>query len=97
MENNEKAKCSIGQKLEEQCNETIFCRSKGFINVHSLRDKEKMLIQWRSGIFLEDDDFVCFHHQQIFLIRYERLQRYCIDPKKCHKSKITSKYDSYYK
>ena len=95
MESSVLSQCNLGNILEEECHKVTFIRKQGFLKLNSFSDNEKALIQWRSGISLDEADTVCFHHEKRFLAVYERLQRYCIDPRSIHKKKISSKYNFY--
>ena len=84
-------KCSIGISLDLDCNKTIFSRAVGIKFAKDVSSEERKLIVWRSKISLEDNSSVCFHHEKIYLTRYESLQRYCCDPNRVHDVQKTSK------
>lgn len=94
MESSSLSQCNLGSKLEDECHKITYSRKQGFLKYSSFSDNEKALIHWRSGVLLHEDDNVCFHHEKVFLSRYESLQRFCADPKSIHKKKISRKYNS---
>lgn len=83
--------CKIGQSKNEHCHKLSYCRKTGFINISELKQTDRELLQWRCEISLADKDQVCFHHEKVYLSRYENLQKYCFDPFSVHKKHITSK------
>ena len=89
MDNN----CCIGKSLNgDQCHQTIFNRKAGLIDCSEFSVEDLELLKWRSTVNITCEDKICFHHKQVFLTRYENLQRCCIDPYAKHKSQVTSKY-----
>jgi len=54
-------------------------------------ENDTHLLLWRAGIALEPStsDKLCFHHEKLFLSRYEGLQRFCCDPFTVHKKHAT--------
>jgi hypothetical protein len=87
--------CSIGKTLAEPCH-VISTNSKtvGFLNVNDLEVDDQLLLSLRTGVNLDtiDNGTVCFHHERQFLRQYENNQKYCIDPFRRHKKRITSKF-----
>lgn len=86
--------CSIGIALEEECHKKIYCRNVGTLAASDLSQDDKKLLEWRSGVLLRDDSTVCFHHEKMYISRYEYTQKYCSDPFKLHKKRISSKFAS---
>jgi hypothetical protein len=83
--------CKIGHCKNEHCHKLTYCRKIGLISISELKQKDRELLQWRCEISLDDQDQVCFHHEKLYLSRYENLQKYCCDPFSLHKKHITSK------
>ena len=84
--------CKIGSSLGDVCHKTTHCRKEGFVSVTELSEEDKELLKWRCGINnLSSGDSVCFHHEKLYLSRFESLQTFCADPYKRHKKHITSK------
>ena len=83
-------KCAVGQKLNSGCHETTYTGKVGFLQFSQLGKEEKSLLQWRCEASFKEMDTLCFHHEKIFLSRYESLQFYCANPWMVHKKKIKS-------
>lgn len=86
--------CSVGAALADACHSLNFCRKTGLRKICTLSDSDRHLLEWRSGVSstLTVDGTLCFHHEKVFLSRYESLQKYCCDPFKKHQKNITSKH-----
>ena len=93
IETSDSTQCNLGKGLKDECHKTVHSRKKGYMKFNSFSDNEKALIIWRSGLSLDDDDSVCFHHEKMFLRKYETLQRYCVDPRSIYKKKVSRKYN----
>ena len=59
--------CDLGNKLENECHKGTYSRKKGFLQFSAFSDAEKALLQLISGISLDEDDCVCFHHMKVFI------------------------------
>lgn len=84
--------CSIGLFLNQDCHKFHYCRKAGLLKVTDFSEEDKELMQWRCGYQFHNDDKVCFHHEKLYLTRYESLQKYCADPFTVHNKHITSKF-----
>ena len=86
--------CSIGSFIEDTCHLKRYCRRTGLLQISELSDRDKQLLQWRSGVSLDivQNGTLCFHHERVLLSQFESTQRYCCDPFKVHKKHVTSKY-----
>ena len=75
--------CTIGIKLERKCHKTTYSQEIGLINFDVFSEKEKLLLTLRTQI--QEIPNICYHHKQIYLIRYAMLQRKCANPFKLYK------------
>ena len=75
--------CTIGIKLERICHKTNYSQEIGLIHFDALGEREKLLLTLRNKT--EERSNICYHHKQIYLIRYAMSQRKCADPFKLHK------------
>ena len=83
--------CSIGSILSEECHKLTLCRQVGFACLDNLSSDQKQLLEWRSGVILDEGNSLCYHHEKKYVSRYEYLQKFCCDPLKLHKIQIKSK------
>ena len=74
---------TIGIKLESKCHKTTYSQEIGLINFDVFSEREKILLTLRTQI--EEISNVCYHHKQIYLIRYAMSQRKCADSFKLRK------------
>jgi hypothetical protein len=85
-------KCVVGETLQEDCNliSEGFNRKAGFYNISDLSKESQQLITLRSGVNIGEspDATLCYHHEKLFLSRYESLQKFCCDPFKKHKKHV---------
>ena len=65
--------CTVGIKLESKCHKTAYSQEIGLINFDVFSEREKLLLTFRTQI--EEISIICYHHKQIYLIRYVILQR----------------------
>lgn len=81
--------CNIGKFEHSQCHLTTYCSHKGLKPVKDFSPEEQLLLNRRSGVSLNAEDNVCFHHQALLLERFEFLQRSCCNPfnKKNHSNR----------
>ena len=75
--------CTIGIELERLCHKTTYSQEIGLINFDVLSKRQKLLLTLRTQI--EETSNICYHHKQIYFIRYKMSQRKCADPFKLHK------------
>ena len=78
-------RCSIGLDLNDDCHKTAYSRNTGLILATELSQENKRMLEWRSGLTLSDKSTICVHHEELFLSRFESLQKYCCDPLNVHK------------
>lgn len=83
--------CFIGIQLDEECHKTTYCRTSGFKSLSDLESSDRHLLEWRTGIVSANTDRVCFHHEKVYLSRYESLQKFCCDPDQIHNKRVRSK------
>lgn len=88
------ADCTIGLQLNDACNMQTYCRKPGLYKLSDLTDESRNLLFWRSGVTIENlgESTICYHHEKIFISRYESLQIHCADPLSRHKTHIKSKH-----
>ena len=84
-------KCRIGISLDEECHKHSYCRKSGLIAMSDLKLVDRRLLSWRCGVIFGEEDKICFHHEKVYLTRFESLQKICADPFVHHKKHITSK------
>ena len=93
-------KCFIGERIGEDCNvvSEAFNRKSGFHNIAELSPKSQQLLTLRTGVSIDASKkmTLCYYHEKKFLSRYESLQKFCSDPFKTHKKRVTSKYVAIY-
>ena len=65
-----------------------FCHKKGIKNINSLSEEDKMLLSLRTTIKLVSDQTICYHHESLFLKKFELQHKTCSDPLKKHKGPI---------
>ena len=75
--------CTIGIQLESISHKTTYSQEIGLIKFDVFSEREKLLVTLRTRT--EEISNICYHHRQIYLIRYEMSQRKCADPFKLHK------------
>lgn len=79
--------CTVGNILGTECHRNTYCRQVGLHNLSDITDIN--LLKERSGInFLDNNGTLCYHHEKVFISRYEQLQKFCCDPFKIHKKQI---------
>ena len=76
--------CSVGYQIHDQCHKVCYSRCKGLVEFQSLSNDDRELLVWRSGVNLSPKDTICFHHEKVFLSRFEYLQKACADPYRKH-------------
>ena len=78
--------CSIGILLgsTEDCHKTTYARKVGTNKLAALPAHDVELIVRRSGLKAENDSVICFHHEMVYLRKYEFLQKSCCDPFEMH-------------
>lgn len=84
--------CKIGQQLDDTCHKTSFCRKSGFFKACKFDELEKNLLNLRCGVLLSNEDQVCYHHEKVYLSRFQNLQKSCCDPFGIHKKRVRHKY-----
>jgi hypothetical protein len=87
------APCSIGNLLgsTEDCHKTTYSRKVGKNKLAALSADDVELILRRSGLKAENDGDICFHHEMIYLRKYEFLQKACCDPFEIHPTTVRKK------
>lgn len=89
MSVNTPEQCSVGKVIHTDCHKLSYTKQKNLINVTSLDQTEVSLISLRSGVSLEELNYVCEHHKISFSEKYELNQKVCMDPFQIHKKKVT--------
>jgi hypothetical protein len=91
--------CTIGEAIGEECNliSEAFNRKAGFHNIAELSPECQQLLVQRTGVSIDafENTTLCYYHEKKFLSRYESLQKFCCDPFKRHKKRVTSKFQCY--
>ncbi|KAG2463434.1 ARL14 effector protein [Polypterus senegalus] len=83
--------CTVGVQLQTtyDCHRTTYIRQIGLKTLRDLSANDMLLLQLRTGIMsLTGEDTVCFHHEKVYIDRYEDMQRICCDPFNMHKKGI---------
>ena len=80
--------CCVGKALNEECDKTFHCRIKRRIQMCNIANRDAELLTQRTGHTFEPNKEICFHHEKVYISKYEALQKYCFDPFKSHKKKI---------
>ncbi|XP_066556870.1 ARL14 effector protein isoform X2 [Amia ocellicauda] len=83
--------CTVGEQLQaaQDCHKTYFCRQTGLKPMRDMVPDDALLLQLRTGLMsLTERDTVCFHHERLYVDRYEDMQKACSDPFNCHKKAI---------
>ncbi|MGH0145517.1 UNVERIFIED_CONTAM: hypothetical protein FKN15_026840 [Acipenser sinensis] len=83
--------CTVGVQLQatHDCHKTFYCRQTGCKALREMSPSNALLLQLRTGIMsLTESDRVCFHHEKVYVDRYEDLQKACCDPFNTHKKAI---------
>ena len=85
--------CSIGVflGLTEECHKTTYARKVGTVKLAALPAAEVDLIIRRSGLKAESESIICFHHEMLYLRKYEFLQKACCDPFDMHPTSARKK------
>lgn len=81
--------CTVGVQLNDVCHKTSFVHVNGKKRLQDLSEEDKQILFLRTGITTTDASDICFHHEQVYLIRYELYAKYssCCNPFKVHKKK----------
>ena len=86
------AKCSIGENLNQNCDEVHYIRKRGRISFSSLCEDDQFRLARRTGS--ENIMDICLHHKWKYLNWYERKQAYCCDPWKKQRKRVLGKGSS---
>lgn len=82
------SKCHIGESTETLCHKKTFVSKIGFKNLEDLclseNDKEMLSLRTEKSIEDVQTGSICLHHIEVFLKKYEFLQRKCSDPLQKH-------------
>ena len=80
--------CTIGKILSEECDLEVYTKFKGTKSFSVLQAEEKEILKLRVGVDIGSDGDVCFHHEQVYLVKYSHLyQKKCCDPFLVHGKK----------
>ena len=83
-----KMSCTIGKILSEECDLEVYTKFKGTKSFSVLQAEEKEILKLRVGVDIGSDGDVCFHHEQVYLVKYSHLyQKKCCDPFLVHGKK----------
>ena len=88
MEQSIEKSCCLGESLNEECNKLIYTRKTGHFHMDNFTKEDLDLISKRTLYEFKTDDKICYHHEKVYLSRYEMLQNHCFDPYGKHKRKI---------
>ena len=75
--------CSAGIFLRDTCHQTKYIRKQGLKNVFKLETKARNFL--RSDHVFSPDDYICLHHEQLYINKYSNWQLKCCDPWQLHK------------
>ena len=80
--------CFIGNHLKDECNKKSFSRKSGSILLKDVTEKNRTaLLEWRCEVKISESGLnkeICYHHEKMYLSRYESLQKYYCDPYNTH-------------
>lgn len=89
--------CSVGLHLsdEQSCHSHTYSRKTGLKNFSEISEKDRTLLMLRCN-FAESEQIVasstiCLHHECVWILYYDRLQKFCCNPYNIHSKQITSK------
>ena len=83
--------CSIGKFIGDQCDKITHTRGRiGREQKENLSEDEIELLSRRCGLLNDTLNDVCFHHLEVFLLRYTRNQKKCCDPYQTHARVVKS-------
>ena len=77
--------CTVGKKLDDECHKNTHCRKAGINVIEKLPEIEIKLLKIRTGLNLTNTDYLCLHHEQVYLQKYTSRQCKCCDPFSNHK------------
>lgn len=79
--------CSVGVQLRttNECHKTFYTHHTGFKTLQELSSHDMLLLQLRTGMTFSGNNTICFHHEKIYIDRFEELQQSCCDPFNIHK------------
>lgn len=80
--------CSVGEQLQaiNECHKTYYTRQTGLKTLRMLSSNDMLLLQLRTGLMaLNEENTVCFHHEQVYIDKFQDLQKGCCDPFNLHK------------
>ncbi len=83
--------CTVSQHNSDQCHKTVYTRKTGTKSISQLDSKDKEFLNARTNHTFSDSDSICFHHEQILLIKFDKLQRKCCDPGNSHPHKAITR------
>ena len=86
------AKCSIGENLNQNCDELHYIRTRGRISFSSLCEDDQFRLASRTGS--ENITDICLHHKRKYLNWYEIKQAYCCNPWKKHRKRVLGRGSS---
>ena len=84
--------CAFGLLLQDECHKTVHTRSVGLHNLSELSDANFELLMLRTkpvDQLQRENCNICFHHEQVLLEKFDKLQRSCCDPFNKHQCKVT--------
>ena len=81
--------CSFGIKLNEKCHLLTYSRLKGLRKFLDLQQDLQEIYLYRSGLHnFNDNETICYHHEQLFGSVFERKNDKCCDVFKKHNKKV---------
>ena len=86
--------CSVGKALEDECHKLTYTRIKQLLNFNTIKEEEKILPKWRSGLRHFDAlETVCMHHYKSFMGNaFEKKYSKCCDIFKKHAKKVKANH-----
>src|SRR5258705_5713603 len=79
-------KCSLGELLNAECHKLSFCRSSSVKPFRELPTDDQKIVLLRCQLPLDTAlNYLCGHHEQLYLYRYAHNQTSCLEPFFQHK------------
>jgi hypothetical protein len=84
--------CIFGLLLQDECHKAVHTCSIGLRHLSELSDSDNELLMLRAESahhLQKQDSSICLHHEQVLLIRFDKLLHYCCDPFDKNPCKVT--------
>ena len=84
--------CFVGIFLQDTCHQTKYTKKQGLRSVIELETEARNFLQVRADHVYSPDDYICLHHEQLYINKYSIWQLKCCDPWQLHKKTISYKH-----